>query len=307
MELAQNSESHAMDSARDITSQEIIEAEQLWELEFVDKERYACIGCGTQVWPASYKKDINKKRPYFTLGPNGAHIPPCDIDGEAEIVKRAQSERLGTPEGFPLPYPNKLVLTDGRPVVSLTDGSGDVAIGGSRSRGSGNRVQRANHGHTVKTIRPIAKAYIKYPKDREFLPLQIPDCEGDTFVTVFWRLTKILNFRHPTHLYFAPLHWRAPLKTDTYVEWQLNAGDWDTKNNRRGTAYRVRVDWAKWSTTQRTTLLHEIEVAVDKAKDSGGAVIAWLFFVGTQDAIDPTLLVVSRYQLICCIEGSKYI
>jgi hypothetical protein len=48
-------------------------------------------------------------------------------------------------------------------------------------------------------------------------------------------------------------------------------------------------------------------VAVDKAKDSGGAVNAWLFFVGIQDAIDATLLVVSRYQLICCIEGSKQI
>ena len=67
-----------MDSARDITTNEIIEAEQLWEIEFVDKERYRCIGCGTQLWPASYKRDINKKRPYFTLGVSGTHIEPPD-------------------------------------------------------------------------------------------------------------------------------------------------------------------------------------------------------------------------------------
>lgn len=297
-----------MDSARDITTKEIIEAEQLWELEFVDKERYRCIGCGTQVWPASYKRDINKKRPYFTLGTSGAHIEPCDIDGEEEIVKRAKSERLGTPEGFPLPYPNKLVLTDDRPVVNPQDGGeGLDADNRNHTRGDGNRGQRANHGHTVKTIRPIAKAFIKFPHDREHLPLQVPDCEGETFANVFWRLGRLMPFRNPTHLYFAPLHWKAPTKTDTHIEWQLAAGDWDTVNNRRGTSYRVRVDWADWSATQRNTLLHEIEVARDKAKDSGGAVNAWLFFVGTQDNKDQTLLVVRRYQLICCIEGPKTI
>jgi hypothetical protein len=297
-----------MDSARDITSQEIIDAEQLWEFEVIDKERYVCLGCGTQVWPASYKKDINKKRPYFTLGPSGAHIDPCDIDGEEDIVKRAKSEGLSTPEGFPLPYPNRLVLTDDRPVVNPLGVDGDGTVSGNRSRGdTENRTPRANHGHTVKTIRPIAKAFIKFPIDREFLSLQIPGCEGDTFASVFWRLGKILALRNPTHMYFAPLHWKAPSKTDTHMEWQLNAGDWDTLNNRRGTAYRVRIDWVHWSTTQRNTLLHEVEVARDKAKDSGGAVNAWLFFVGTQDETDPTLLVVNRYQLICCIEGPKQI
>jgi hypothetical protein len=297
-----------MDSARDTVTNEIVEAEQLWELEAVDKERYACIGCRTQVWPASYKRDINKKRPYFTLGATGAHIEPCDIDGEEELVKRAKVQRLGTPEGFPLPYPNKLVLSDERPVVSPS--GGELAPDGVRrnqSRGDNSRSQRANHGHTVKTIRPIAKAFIKYPHDRETLPLQVPDCEGSSFASVFWRLGKLMQLRSPTHLYHAPLHWKAPSKSDGHIEWQLNAGDWDTVNNRRGTSYRVRVDWTDWSSTQRNTLLHEVEVARDKAKDSGGAINAWLFFVGTQDAYDPTLLVVSRYQLICCIEGPKQI
>jgi hypothetical protein len=297
-----------MDSARDTTTNEIIEAEQLWELEVVDKERYACIGCGTQIWPASYKRDINKKRPYFTLGSTGAHIEPCDIDGEEDIVKRAKVERLGTPEGFPLPYPNKLVIMDERPVANPSGGElGADDAQRHQSLGDSSRGQRANHGHTVKTIRPIAKAFIKYPHDRDTLPLQVPDCEGSTFATVFWRLVKLMQFRSLTHLYFAPLHWKAPAKSEAYIEWQLNAGDWDTVNNRRGTSYRVRVDWADWSATQRNTLLHEVEFARNKAKDRGGAIKAWLFFVGTQDVDDPTLLVVSRYQLICCIEGPKQI
>lgn len=297
-----------MDSARDITTNEIIEAEQLWELEVVDRERYACIGCGTQLRPASYKRDVNKKRPYFTLGPSGSHIDLCDIDGEEDIVKRAKLERIGAPEGFPLPYPNKLVLSDERPVVSLVGDAlpiDDAQRDQSRTHNS--RGYPANHGHTVKTIRPIAKAFIKFPFDREELPLQVPTCEGSTFASVFWRLGKLMQFRSPVHLYYAPLHWKAPTRSEAFIEWQLSAGDWDTVNNRRGTSYRVRVDWSAWSTTQRSTLLHEIEVARDNAKDSGGATNAWLFFVAAQDADDPTLLVVSRYQLICCIEGSKQI
>lgn len=297
-----------MDSARDIISDDIIEAEQLWEIEFVDRERYRCIGCGTQIWPASYKRDINKKRPYFTLGKSGAHIEPCDIDGEEEVIKRAKSERLGTAEGFPLPFPNKLVLSDDRPVVNRTGNELSPEAGVRvHTCGNENRAQRANHGHTVKTIRPIAKAFIKYPHDREYLPLNVPECEGDTFATVFLRLGKLMRFRRPTHLYFASLHWKAPTKTDTNIEWHLNAGDWDTANNRRGISYRVKVNWTEWSATQRSTLEHEIEFARKTAKDSGGAVKAWLFFIGTQDNEDQTLLIVNRYQAICCLEGPRSI
>jgi hypothetical protein len=297
-----------MDSARDVTTNEIIEAEQLWEIEFVDKERYRCIGCGTQIWPASYKRDINKKRPYFTLGASGAHVDPCDIDGEAEIVKRAKSGKLGNPEGFPLPYPNKLVLSDDRPVVNPVNGDHTPSSGERfHSRSDANSRPRANHGHTVKTIRPIAKAFMKYPHDREGLLLQIPGCEGNTFASVFWRLVKLMRFRSATHLYFAPLHWKAPKNSDTNIEWQLNAGDWDTVNNRRGASFRVRVDWSGWSVTQRNTMLHEVEVARAAAKSSSGSINAWLFFVGSQDDEDQTLLVVNRYQLICCIEGAKQI
>lgn len=294
-----------MDSARDTTTNQIIEAEFLWELEVVDKERYACIGCGTQVWPASYKRGVNKKRPYFTLGSNGAHIEPCDIDGEEEVVKRAKVERIGTVEGFPLPYPNKLVLTDERQVVRPSNTLLTNVAHKPQSRGDSSRGHRANHGHTVKTLRPIAKAFIKYPHDRETLPLQIPNCEGVTFSSVFWRLNKLMKFRSPTHLFYAPLHWKAPSNSETHAEWQLNAGDWDAVNNRRGTCFKVKVDWSNWSPTQRNTLLHEIEVAREVAKESGGAINAWLFFVATQDAYDQTLLSVNRYQLICCIEGPK--
>jgi hypothetical protein len=154
-------------------------------------------------------------------------------------------------------------------------------------------------------LRPIAKTYIKYPHDREHLPLQIPDSAGNTFATVFWRLGKLIAFRDPTHLYFASLQWMAPTETDSAIEWLLSAGDW--QDSRLLKPYRLRVDWHHWSDTQRNTLKHEVEFARNEAKKSNGAIKAWLFFVGTQDKSNPSLLIVNRYQLICCIEGSKFI
>jgi hypothetical protein len=99
-------------------------------------------------------------------------------------------------------------------------------------------------------LRSKNASMMRFAYTTKTLPLQVPDCEGSTFASVFWRLNKLMQFRSPTHLYFAPLHWKAPSKSEAYIEWQLNAGDWDTVNNRRGTSYRVRVDWTDWSSTQ---------------------------------------------------------
>lgn len=297
-----------MDIARDIVNNKIIEAEALWEIRDVDREHYRCVGCGIKIWPASYRREINKKRPYFTLGATGLHIDSCEINGEEALVNRAKSEKMGTQEGFPCPYPNKLVLTNNRPVVNPT-GNAQLPEAGAPVHTIENvsRGNHTNHGHTVKTIWPIAKTFLKYPHDRDHLPLQVPNCDGKTFAAVFWRLGKLMRFRQPIHLYYAPLHWKAPTKTDTGIEWQLNAGDWDTVNNRRGISFRVRVDWTEWSMIQRNTLVHETEIIRGMAKESGGIMNAWLFFVGTQSNEDPTLLLVDKYQVICCIEGPKYI
>ena len=96
-----------VDSARDKRTGDIIDAEQLWDLEVVDKEAYECPGCGIQVFPASYRKNINKKRPYFTPMDN-KHVQPCGVDGVEKLVKKAKSEQVGTPEGFPVPFPNQI-------------------------------------------------------------------------------------------------------------------------------------------------------------------------------------------------------
>jgi hypothetical protein len=295
-----------MDSARDIATREVIDAEQLWLLNLVDKERYICPGCDIQIWPASYLRGVNKKRPYFTLGKSNHHAIKCNVDGNNELISAAKTKSISRSQGFPLPFPNRLILNDSRPVrASCDEVPGEnirFTLGGGDHERYGNLLR---HGHTVKTLRPICRAFMNYPYDRENLPLQVPNCHGFNFASVFLRLSKLLRFHDQTHLYYAALQWPAPIQTAAHIEWQLDAGDWDTARNRRGTSYRVRVYWSKWSSVQRDTLKREVDFALQEAKLSGGMVKAWMFFVGTQNIDDYTLLELDRYQLICCLEGPK--
>jgi hypothetical protein len=295
-----------MDSARDIVSREVIDAEQLWLIDLVDKERYVCPGCNVQIWPASYLRGVNKKRPYFTLGKSGQHVVPCNVDGSEKLILTAKTKGINRPQGFPLPFPNKLILTDSRPVQVNSDPLSIENIGFAPcSRDHERSRDLLHHGHTVKTLRPICRAFMNYPYDRASLPLHVPNCRGSNFSSIFRRLGKLVRFQDQTHLYYAALQWPAPIQTTAHIEWLLDAGDWNTARNRRGTSYRVRVHWSQWSSVQRDTLKHEVDFALQEAKAKGGQVKAWMFFVGTQNIDDYTLLELDRYQLICCLEGPK--
>lgn len=297
-----------MDSARDKHTGEIIDAEQLWDIAVVDKDGYECPGCGIQVFPASYKKNINKRRPYFTPADN-KHIQPCGVDGFEKLVKKARTERVGTPDGFPTPFPNRLVLTEERPVTTgaALTGTGSDTRSGSRTNG---RRVATYHGHTVKTIRPICRVFMDFPHDRDHLQLSIPGVPGTTYATVFRKLGYfgIERQQQATRLFYAPLRWDSAVETPAYIEWKLDAGEWpkgQPKDQNRPTKfYKVRVMWQGWTEKQRDTLQTEIEIARDEVKGKAGAPEkAWLFFVGTQDPTDAELFIVDRYPFICCRVG----
>lgn len=270
-----------MDSARDKRSGDIIDAEQLWDLDIVDKDAYQCLGCGIQVFPASYRKNINKKRPYFTPMDN-KHIQSCGVDGVEKLVKKAKSEKVGTPEGFPVPFPSRLRFHEERPVTVGGDepGAGDGA-GRTRTRANGERGA-TYHGHTVKTIRPVCRVFMDFPNDRGQLPLEIPNCPGTTYATVFRRLGffGIKAHQSPTGLFCAALRWSSAIETGTCIEWTLDAGAWPGGEKRPTQFYKVRLMWADWTDRQRNTLREEIEIAKDA-----------------------TLFTVNRYPFICCRVG----
>lgn len=299
-----------METARDSYTLEQVEAEELWSMSVVDSGRYICRGCMQQVFPASYDKAINKKRPYFKLGPLKDHLMGCDVDGEVKIVNRAKKERVGTSEGFPMPFPNRLVLSDHRPVER--EGEGSPPTGGrartAASQEPADTSEKKHHGHTVTTIRMICRAYMRFPNDRPYMPLRVPGVAGDTYLQVFKSVGgKPEPLANPTRLFYAPIRWKKePIIYESYCELTLSAGEWDQVSNRLKSMYRVRVHWANWSKVRRDTLIREYETTREEAEiqaKSERTAQGWLFFVGTQDAVDPSVFNVENHRLICSLSG----
>lgn len=289
-----------MESAIDKVTGEIIDAEQLWLIENVDKERYICRGCGAKAVPASFQPE-NVVRPYF----RSTHNVDCDVSGEAKLIACGKLEKLGSKlTGFPAPYPSKLVLVDDRAVVEGGPG-GEHPLpprtrGGPRVHSGGSAdIQRKR---SAGTIRPICRTFINYPYDR-YLDLSVPGVETKTYAQVFKKLKWNELLSYPDQrIFYAAMRWSSPLRTDDYLEVSLDGGEREDKKLVR--PYRVRVAWAHWSKSKRTYVSNELEVARKDAigeADKKTNKKAYLFFLGQQDHGDLTLFHVTDHRLICCI------
>lgn len=296
-----------MDSAQDKVTGEIIEAEQLWLIENVDKDRYICRGCGIKLNPKSFERD-NIRRPHFALLPGLDHIPGCDVDGEKKLVKAGRTKRLSTThEGFPAPYPSRLVLIDERRVV----GDAPAADTEPKARRGGQDASRPENGNTsttrkraANTIRPICRTFIRFPYDRD-LDLSIPDINAKNYLTVFKKLKWDELCRYSeARIFYSPILWKKATETEEYLEVLVDAGERQVKKLTNG--YRVRIEWAEWSKAKRTYVRNELEAArkeaIDtKGKDSKTKLKGYLFFIGEQDIKDLTLFRVRDHRLICCL------
>ncbi|QEL56034.1 hypothetical protein [Chromobacterium paludis] len=295
-----------MESAQDKVTGLIVEAEQLWQIENVDQERYICRGCGIKVTPASYKP-TNKPRPYFAakLG----HYDNCDVEGEEKLVKRGQSERLTHPlNGFPASYPSRLVLLDDREIVD----AGASGVAGTKtsvqgSHGSTGTVPSHPRRRSANTIRPICRAFINLPYDRD-LPLEIPGVNGTDFQSVFKRLRSNGLQRYPgTHIFYAPIRWSQPIETDEFLEVLLDAGEREPGGRLiPEKAHRLRIDWHDWSEFKRRSVRNEMAVGKQEAieaRKNNKKINGWVFFLGQQDPDDISLFQVSDHRLVCCLHG----
>lgn len=296
-----------MDSAWEKRIRRVVEAESLWSLDSVDVHGYECHGCGIQVYPASYERASNKKRPYFSRRTH-VHANDCEVDGRPALVQRAKSGRVGRVEGFPVPFPSRLVLEDRRPTERIREDEDldRMALQRTRTRAGAGAGTGRYHGHTVTTIRPMCRTFIDFPHDRAELPASIPGCAGTTYANLFRRLSTVRAFEQPRQLSYAPMAWSKPVRTREYGEWKLDAGDWDKERNRRSdNAYRLRVQWATWTHRQRRVVEYETEVCRNEVIRTPQK--AWLFFVGTQSADDLTLISVDDHRLICALVGDARI
>lgn len=289
-----------MQSARDKHTGEIVDAEQLWIIDLVDSLGYECRGCGAQATPCSYGPE-NKVRPYFSA--KDGHNAGCDVEGEVELVKRAQKQSVMTREGFPGSFPNRLVLRDTRPVVGQ-NGSPITTAGGGHRMGSaaGSAETQRDRRWAAETIRPICRTFINYPFDRH-LPLTVPGIAADTYQRALRALKsgQIVDYS-AAHIFYAPISWKASIANDDHLDIQLSYGEWEERKLIR--PYRVKVNWQNWSKAKRNYVLREIEAARSEymtAHKRGDKDKGVLFFIGKQDKVDLALFHVDDHRLICCL------
>ncbi|MYN08897.1 hypothetical protein [Pseudoduganella aquatica] len=291
-----------MESALDSVTGEVVEAEQLWLLDQVDRESYACRGCGVKVLPASYRP-TNLVRPYFTVGSAGAHRPGCDVDGEQRLVQRGRQQRVTTShDGFPVPYPSRLVLNDRREIADRAtdasrEGRRDAPVPPSHS------APGMPRNRTVGTIRQICRTFINFPYDRD-LGLSLPGVEADKYYAAFKKLKWDDMLRYPEpRIFYAALRWAKPVEGDAYMEIGLDAGQ--REGGKLLVGHRVRIEWAGWSDARKNAVRKEIEAAREEAKQAFEAgqkqKKAFVFFLDDQDGADAALFRVLDHRLICCI------
>lgn len=290
-----------MDTALDKHTGEVVDAEQLWVINPVDKLGYECRGCGVLAAPCSFKPD-NHVRPYFRAEPSHKH--GCDVEGEVGLVRRARKQRVTTREVFPGSFPNRLVFRDSRPVTDMNLDP-DKKMNGSERHSDSNGVNKIqkNYRWAAGTIRPICRTFINYPHDRD-LPLSVPDVEANNYKLAFRSLNNgSINQYSDKRIFYGPISWKR-LVTDNedHLEIQLSYGEWvDGKLVR---PYFVNVDWRRWSVAKRNSVSKEIEIARNEymeAKKSENKEKGWLFFIGKQDETYPAIFHVYDHRLICCL------
>lgn len=294
-----------MESARDRHTKEIVEAEDLWMLPHVDRDGYECSGCKKPVYPASYLK-TNLKRPHFSLFPKTDHVEGCDVDGERKTVasgrKGSVRNELETSPGL---SPSRLILKDERTSVDPTLPKSPAQTGSKSTTrtNSDDGTTRPAGRRPSNTIRPICRAFINFPYDRN-MSLDIPGIEDKTYLTAFKKLgaanAGIEQFSR-SKVFYAELAWAKAQAIDDSLVIQLSAGEWNSERQ-LVRKYMLRICWSQWSNYKRTKVQNEMEVVREegiKEKKSKSKKRAYAFFIGEQDEQDPTYFNVTDHRLIC--------
>lgn len=293
-----------MDSAIDRYTGQIVDGEQLWYIDPVDKEGYICRGCGVMVNPVSFEAH-HKKRPHFKELPSKPHEPWCDVEGEVKLIAKGRKERVTTQGGFPGSFPSKLQLVDEKLKVIITGLPNGGTSSSSGGTPSGTATGKSHTQWTARTIRPICRTFMNFPLDRD-LPLSVPGAFGNTYDEVIRKLTSRDLVSYPRkHILAAPLSWSKVKDVGGKIEVELSYGFW--ANSKLVAPYRLIIDSTTWSAAKKNYILNELEVSREEAKERAKAgkksEKSWVFFFGEQDSDNVSDFLVTDHRLICCLTG----
>ena len=269
-------------------------------------------GCAARVIAVLGRTPLLRRRtPHFRTHPDAVHVPECPY---ADIVVESTSNG-GDPEN-PLTgqhsYPSRLVPLTERTVTAPTgDDTIDSTRGGPTSRRTRGNGSAAVDHHTrgiARTIRPLCRAFIAHPHHRRDMLIDIPGVEATHYQFAFKRLRDThqpLPRERYRRVFYAPLRiFDRPDETDDRTVVTLHAGRRDPAANRITEPYRLVIDHTGWTDSRIRTLRRDLRDARDDAEDdylNQAASKTWAFFIGSQDASDPSAFLVDTPGHICFI------
>lgn len=279
-----------MDEARIKSTGEPVTGEDLWYMDVVDHGDYECFDCGLAVIPCSYDKDVNLRRPYFKVHKGTRHEEGCRFADDAQALRdRAKDESIAGEDGFPLPFPSRLIFANLEKVVR-----DDQEQGGERAeprqrrpaQGTGNR--RRPHQYSTDSFRAVVKHYLDFPHDRD-LPLAVPGIDGRTYRECFqplWQPEGAQTFlkQVPEKIYYGPASWKEPEQEGDTLTILLTKGLWVKKKKKPDLVrpFYIQADMSAWPELSREAFIYEFrktlhDVRGDKSKKM------LVFFIGPQD------------------------
>ncbi|WP_075603784.1 hypothetical protein [Saccharicrinis aurantiacus] len=289
-----------MDIAYNTVIKRLVASEELWELEVVEKDIYSCPDCYVPLAPASYLR-TNKKRPYFRyLKP---HKIDCAYSENSSLIKTAQSKSISNKDGFPFPYPSKLIFENKNNQEAINNDTDVPRANRSKKKSNEYGSGKTNHHRTVSTIKNIVRHYVCFPNDRH-VGLTVPyvSSEQTTYNSIFKNIWGGVLYS-TNHIFFSKIYWTSPEITEEHISIRLTAGEWEDGKQTKPCKLRININ--SLSSRQRALVLRELKTTKLEAMKNKASVNGYIFFLGKQDKNDRFLFHTDSHKLISCLTVLK--
>lgn len=299
-----------MNIAKNKTTGEEIEAEELKILAYVDSENYECVDdqCRIQLFPCSYKKH-NKMRPYFKTAKGVEHAQLCSFNQYTILLKKARNGDISKNGIIPYPYPSKLVVPSKSTFKVDRDLPGNSMIPDRHQTRKANQPSESTNlirgNRTVTAIGQIIDFYLNCPFNRN-ARLDLLDKQME-YQFAFKRIKgKNVGQYTGRKIYYGIMHlYLKTTETQNDIQVQLlECQEWvkggEVKSQKN--PYKVSIELEDLSVQKKAIILNEIafvkeeQISAKKKNDK----YAFIFFLGDPPDIEhPYTFKVYKNYVVC--------
>ena len=271
----------------------VLDQNNSWTAEEIRREFFfTCLACKVEMIPCAIGTNY-KKSPYFKKPKKIPHDLGCDISGYEKLLKRKVRKRVSTPEGFPVPYPSKLVFIE-------------EIVPSGEATSSKPKEYKAEHNYTATLIRTLVKHFIAFPDpvDRN-LPLTVPVIGESTYGEIFQRVQYLdgYNFQD-LKIYYGQLKYEDIKTTDTEIHLPIKT---NLRRDSQSIDVSLEINISTLSQAHIKVIENDIQVCEKeyKKQKSKGKVNfePWLFFFGKRENNNSFRfqLIKDDFRMLCCI------